>query len=450
MRVLAMKKTIDFTQGPITVPVLRFAIPLLLGNLLQQVYSIADTVIVGHLLGSDALAAIGAASPVVRLSIALAIGFTLGVSVVVAQYFGSHQKEMVKRAISTAYLFFVALSILIMVLGVILTPFVLRRMATPDNAFKGALDYLQISFLGTVFMLGYNVSSAVYRGVGNSSLPLYMLLLSTILNVVLDLIFVVVFKMGVGGTAFATVLSQAIAFLFSAIYFEIAYKEYAIFQNRNFCFDKKYLRQIMKIGVPSGLKGAMYWLGYVLIVSLVNSYGVSAIAAFSTASKIDSFIQTPMIALSSSLSTYVGQNVGAKKAERIRQGVLCAIGLGVVFGVIMTVIVLLFAADLMKVFTSDKGVIEMGTAYLRIVASVYLIYILEEIPQGVAIGAGDTLWLLLSTICAMWAVRLPLVYFLSAKFGLVGIWYGMPSGWFVALLFCGGYYFSGFWKKKFK
>lgn len=441
------RKTIDFTEGPIGKPLLMFALPLLAGNLLQQTYSIADSVIVGRFLGNNALAAIGASSPVTRLSIAFMIGFTLGVSVVVSQHFGSHDEEGVRRTIFTSYAFFLLVSFAISIIGFILSPTILRIMDTPESALEDAISYLQLSFIGTLFMVGYNVSSSIFRGIGNSRIPLFMLLLSTIINVFLDVIFVVVLGMGVAGTAWATIISQAVSFLFSFIYFIIKYPEYVLWKKQH-SLDLHLLKKILCIGVPSGLKGSMYWLGYVLITSLVNSYGTSTIAAFSIASKIDSFVQTPMTALSSSLATYVGQNVGARKADRITSGVKVGIGIAISFAIIMSTSVFILADRLMSMFTIDQEVVKIGVRYLRIVSALYIIYVLEEVPQGVAIGCGDTLWLLLSTICAMWCVRLPLSYMLSSMIGIDGIWISMPSGWFVALIFCGGYFLSGYWKRK--
>lgn len=447
MRSLNSKRTVDFTKGPITKPLLLFALPMLFGNILQQMYSITDSIIVGRFLGDVALAAIGASSPVVRLSISMIIGFTLGVSVVISHYFGAHDDEGVRKAVATCCTFFFYCSIAISIIGYIATPYILKSMATPPDAMEDAIRYLRVSFIGSLLMIGYNVVNSVFRGLGNSKLPLYMLLLSTLLNVVLDVFFVFALRLGVAGSAWATVISQGIAFMLSFAYFQRMYKEYA-FSFRSTHFYRGDLFRILKIGVPSGVKGSMYWLGFVLITGVVNSYGAFAIAAFSTASKIDSFVQTPMIALSSSLSTYVAQNVGAKQECRIKKGVRVSILLSLLFAFVMTVSVFFFAEKLMHLFTENESVIELGSQYLKIVSVLYIIYVLQEVPQGVAIGCGDTLWLMLSTICAMWVVRLPLCLILSNAIGLKGVWLSMPSGWFVALLFCGGYYISGYWKKR--
>ena len=232
----------------------------------------------------------------------------------------------------------------------------------------------------------------------------------------------------------------------------ILFKNYSQYLSRDSIkvFEANSLKKFLKIGVPSGLKGSMYWLGFVLITSIINSFGTETMAAFSIASKIDSFVQTPMISLSNALSTYVGQNVGAKKPQRIKQGVRVSVLIGILFSFIMTLCVFVFAKNLMGIFTDNVEVIEIGAKYLKIVSALYLVYALQEVPQGVAVGCGDTLWLLLSTICAMWVVRLPLAYTLSDKFGLTGLWFSIPSGWFVALLFANSYVLSGYWKKRIK
>ena len=449
MNTIEKRKTFDFTQGNIALPLIAFAFPMLLGNILQQTYSIFDSIVVGRFIGKEALASIGASNPITRLSIALVIGITLGVSVAVSQAIGSHKQDDVKKAISTAYIFFTEFSLVITILGFVLTPYILKAIGTPNEVLQLAITYLRITFIGTIPMVGYNVSASVFRGLGNSRVPLIMLAISTALNIILDLIFVLAFNLGVAGTAWATILSQTISFILSLI---ILFKNYSQYLSRDSIkvFEASSLKKILKIGVPSGLKGSMYWLGFVLITSIINSFGTETMAAFSIASKIDSFVQTPMISLSNALSTYVGQNVGAKKPQRIKQGVRVSVLIGILFSFIITLCVFVFAKNLMGIFTDNVEIIEIGAKYLKIVSALYLVYALQEVPQGVAVGCGDTLWLLLSTICAMWVVRLPLAYTLSDKFGLTGLWFSIPSGWFVALLFANSYVLSGYWKKRIK
>ena len=442
-----MRNSIDFTNGPIIRPLLGFTLPLFLGNILQQMYAVTDSIIVGRLLGPQLLAAIGASSPIIHLCLSVMIGFSLGVNIRVAQLFGTHEQNKMHICIVSSYIFFLSLAIVVTVFGIIFAPLILKTIETPSDVLHDAVLYLRISFAGTILMVGYNTTSAIYRGIGNSATPLFMLILSTVLNIALDFLFVIGFGWGIGGTAIATIISQGIAFTLAFLSLTRIYGHSILGKNK-FHYDRTEVRQCMRIGIPSGLKSGTYWFGFVILTGLVNSYGVNAIAAFSTASKIDSFVMTPMASLSSSLSSFVGQNVGAKKPERIRKSVRASLLIGIFFATTVGVWLFFGAESAMRFFTNDSGVIAIGSRYLRIVSSLYIVYVLEEVPQGVAIGCGDTLWLLLSTVCAMWAARIPLSFYLSTHIGLDGIWYSMPSGWFVALLFCGGYYVSGFWKKR--
>lgn len=436
-----------FTEGGIGPSLIRFAIPLFWGSILQQFYNIADSIIVGNILGPEALAAIGASTPINRLFIAVAIGITLGVAVLVSQNLGADDKEAVRQTISTSYIFFALLSVCLLVPGLAFARQLLQTFQTPAEILDDATAFLQVTFVGVIPMIGYNVSSAIYRGFGNSRVPLLMLLISTLLNVVLDLLALLVLRTGVAGVAWATVFSQFVAFVFALVFFRRSYGAYDI-SLRQRLFNGTLLRQCLKIGIPSGIKGSAYWGGVALLTSVVNTYGTTAVAAFSIVSRIDSFIQTPLISLQNSLAAFVGQNVGARKRERIQEGVKISLRIGLAFSLFLSVLVYIFAPSGLLLFTQDMQVVEIGVQYLRIVCIFYAVYAIEEVIQGLAVGFGDTWILLLSTIVAMWAVRLPLTYFLSSRLGLDGVWWSMPSGWFIAMLFTCGYYFWGGWKKR--
>lgn len=443
----AKKQTMDFTKGPIVKPLLLFALPLLLGNILQQLYQITDSLIVGNILGKQALAAIGATAPITNLSIAVAIGTTLGVSVLVSQFFGAHDTENVKKTIVTTYWFFIPYAIVISIIGTIFAKQFLLITNTPLEILDNATKYLRITFLGSSCMIGYNVANAVFRGIGNAKKPLLLLVLSIILNVILDLVFLLVFKTEVWGTALATIISQGVAFACSLYFFKKEHKEFHS-KIRKSMFSPHLLKRCLSIGIPSGLKGSLYWAGFVFITAIINSYGTATIAAYSIAARIDAFIQLPLLSLSHSLSTYVGQNVGAGDASRIKAGVRVSTTIGIVFSLLMTAFVFLGAEAGLRLFTNDDEVIRIGIQYLHYVSLFYLIYSLQEVVQGVAVGCGDTIILLISTLVAMWVIRVPLAFFLSARMGALGIWLSIPSGWIVAMLFSNGYYLSGWWKKR--
>lgn len=440
------RKVIDFTKGPIAPSLLSFAIPLFFTNILQQAYSITDSIIVGQLLGPMAIAAIGATQTFTNLSISFAIGITLGLSVTLSQFFGAHDEESMRKTVSTGYIFFSIIAIIISILGIIFTPAVLRATGCPDEIKGDSTAYLRIIFLGTFFQILYNTTSSMFRGVGNSRMPLYFLAISSVINIFLDIFFIRI-GLGVAGTALATILSQVISSIVAFAVFQNLYPE-ASLRIREAVFDLKIVKKFLAIGVPSGFKGTAYWLGFVFITAVVNGFGPITIAAFSVAGKIDAFIQTPMISLQNGLSSFVGQNAGARKPERIKQGVHISMGFGILFSLIMTGIVWIFSPFIMHMFTPDEAVIAIGVQYLRITSIFYIIYALQEVVQGVAVGTGNTLILLLSTLVAMWVCRVPLVYHAAAAYGLEGIWWSLPSGWFIAAIFANGYYLSGKWKKR--
>jgi putative MATE family efflux protein len=435
----------NFTEGNITKKIVTFSVPLFLGSLLQQAYSISDSIIVGNLVGPSALAAIGATMPVMQVSIALVLGITVGVAVVVAQSFGACDTTSVRQTILTSYTFFMAFSIMLTVVGVIFSRYFLILIKVPREILDDATQYLQITFLGTIPKVGYDVSNSIYRGIGDSSIPLTILVLSILLNIALDFLLILVFDLGIKGTAWATVIAQGISFIASFIIFQVKYPQLKL---RVTLQELKYtlLRKVMKIGLPSGLKATLYWGGYTFITSTVNKFGANAIAAFGIASRIDLFVQTPQGSLSNGLASFVGQNIGAQKTDRIKQAIRISELIGITIALVSTIGVHVMAEKIINLFTSDVEIIDIGVQYLQIVSLFYVIYSLQEVIQGVAIGSGHTLILMISTIVAMWIVRIPIAFFLSEHIGITGIWLSIPSGWFVAMIFTNAFYLSGRWK----
>jgi len=438
------KNETNFTTGKIISPLIMFSFPLFLGNILQQLYSIADSIIVGQILGSQALASIGVTSPVTHLVNSLMMGLSMGVSVSISQFAGAKETGKLKTVIHTSILFFFLLSLALTIIGIFTSHSILGICKAPANIEPMACIYLQITFLGTIMSVGYQVVNAIFRGLGNSLYPLLFLIISSLANIILDLVFVLCLHLGVPGTAWATIIAQGISFLWALLSLRRSYPQYTSSHE----FSGTLLKRCLSIGIPSSLKGSAYWLGNILLMSLISSYGPIPIAGYSIASKIDAFIQTPMASLSQALSSFVGQNIGGRKPERIKKGVITSQSFGVAFSIFMTILVHHYGNNLLGLFAKDADVIAIGLRYLKIVSTFYVIYALQEVIQGVAIGAGDTIVLFCSTILAMWALRIPLAYHLSAKYGTDGIWYSMASGWFVAMIICNGYYLSGRWKRK--
>lgn len=436
----------DFTNGSITQKIVKFSVPLLIGNILQQIYSISDSIIVGNLLGSDPLAAIGATMPIIQVSIALVIGITSGASVVISQLYGANRINEIKKAVTTSFAFFMVLSLLLSVIGYIITDQLLLWMNVPEEVLPMAAAYLKVIFVGTVFKVGYNLMNSLFRGIGNSQIPLLVLVISTILNVVLDFVFIQFFHLGVEGTAWATIISQLVSFAISFILFQknnISFKISLKKEN----YDKALLHSILTIGLPTGLKATLYWGGYAIITSTVNSFGAATVAAFGIASRIDCFVQTPQGSLNSGLASFTGQNIGAGKLDRIRSALKASNFIGISLALATTAAIYLFSSQILSLFTDDEEIIAIGAEYLKTVSLFYVVYSLQEVVQGVAVGSGHTLILMISTIVAMWLVRIPIATILSRHIGAKGVWISIPSGWFVAMLFTNGFYLSGKWKK---
>ncbi|MFA6922720.1 MAG: MATE family efflux transporter, partial [Bacteroidales bacterium] len=380
----------DLTTGSEKKLILFFAIPMLLGNVFQQSYNIIDRIIVGHYIGKQALAAVGAAFPIIFLLISLIIGIASGITVIISQYFGAKDYKNVKRAIDTMYLFIFISSLIITGIGLYLNTFIFEFIKLPKDIIPDAKIYLSIYFIGMIFMFGFQGVCAVLRGLGDSKTPLYFLVVATILNIALDFLFIVVLKFNISGVAIATVISQFTAFIAVAIYLNKKEK-YAKISFKNIEFDKNIFRQSIRIGLPSGAQQAFVALGMIALYRIVNDYGTNAVAAYSVATGIDSFATLPAMNFSMALSAFVGQNIGANKVERVYSGYKATLLMNTVITVILSLLIIFFGKNLMHLFTDDKEVIDIGTKYLVIVSAFYMIFTIMFITNGLIRGAGDTL-----------------------------------------------------------
>nr|NQU91449.1 MATE family efflux transporter [Bacteroidota bacterium] len=310
-----------------------------------------------------------------------------------------------------------------------------------------AKEYLSIYFTGTIFFFGFNGTAAILRGMGDSKTPLYFLIISTVTNIVFDLLFVVVFKWGIAGAAYATVLSQGGAFFTAVIYLN---KKHPIvnISIRKYIFDKAILRKSIRIGLPSGLQQTFVAAGMLALYGIVNKFGTSTIAAFSVASRIDSFASLMAMNFAAALTAFVGQNLGADKPERVKAGFVSTWVMTSVISVFFSIIVILFGKHLMALFTPDQAVIDLGNEYLVIVSSFYVVFSTMFVVNAVMRGAGDTLIPMFITLFALWVIRIPTSYFLAHRVGVTGIWWAIPLGWGVGMIFSYIYYKTGKWKSK--
>ena len=439
----------DLTSGNETVLIIRFTIPMLLGYLFQQFYNIVDSMIVGKFIGTDALAAVGSSFPIVFSLISLIIGVTSGGTIIVAQYFGARNFERVKATIGTLYIFLFWASISVTVIGIIFSGTLFRLIQLPADIIPQAKTYLNIYFLGMIGFFGFNATSAILRGLGDSKTPLYFLILSTLFNIAFDLLFVVVFKWGVAGAAIATVISQGGAFIMAAVYLNRTHEIIQI-SWREFKFNNDIFRKILRIGLPTGLQHTFVSLGMTVVQVIVNRFGTNVIAAYVAATRLDSLATLPAMNFGMALSTFVGQNVGAGKTERIKSGLKSTLIMSSVFSLAATFVMVFFGGHLMQLFvrSSESEVIRVGSEYLVIVGSFYIVFSAMFSINGVMRGAGDTIVPMFITFFSLWMVRIPVAYFLSLRIGESGIWWAIPIAWIIGTVFAFLYYRTGRWKAK--
>jgi putative MATE family efflux protein len=437
----------DLTIGKEGKLIFQFAAPMLLGNVFQQLFSVVDSIVVGNFVGKEALAAVGASFPVIFIMVSMIIGLVMGTTVVISQYFGAKNLAKVKRAIDTMYIYSAVFGIITTIVGIIIAEPLLRLLGLPEEIMPQAVQYLQIYLSGMVIFFGYNGTSAVLRGLGDSKTPLYFLVVATIANIILDLLFVAVFKWGVAGAAYATLISNGLAFGLAIYWLNKTHKIIRI-AIRGLHFDREVFQHSIRIGLPTGIQQTLVAIGALALMGIVNKFGTNVIAGFSVASRLDSLALIPAMSFSQALTTFVGQNIGANKPERIRAGLIATLKMSGIVTIITSVFIIFSGHFLMSLFTKDTDVIRIGDQYLTIVSAFYLLFTLMFIYSGVMRGAGDTLFPMFFSLLSLWIIRIPMAWFLSLEIGEVGIWWAIPAGWFIGLGLSYFYYKSGRWKKK--
>ena len=439
------KQLRNMTEGSPAGHIFYFALPLLAGSFLQQFYNMADSWVVGNFVGDGALAAVGVGAPVIFLFSSLFMGVSNGGTVVIAQFFGAGKPERVRDAIDTVYTAFVCGAVPLSVIAVLLVRPLLFALRVEDAAYAEAYTYLLVVCAGLVGTIGYNLNSGILRGLGNSRTTLLFLAVSTVLNIALDLLFVLVFRWGVFGAALATIIAQASSWLFGLVYINRAYPDYAI---RPFCFrfDRELFREIMRIGLPSGLHMSLVALGSMVVMSKINSYGHDFTAAYNVGSKLDSMAFLPIQSLASAVVAYVGQNMGAKQMDRVRKGVRITVFSSLAWAAVMLVLIPL-GPTLIGFFSDTPAVIEAGARYLECIMPFYLLFSVMFCLNNAMQGAGDSMFSMINAILSLILVRVPMVYYLANRFGPDYMYYGIGIGWVVGCTLSIVYYFSGRWKR---
>ncbi|MDD2806401.1 MAG: MATE family efflux transporter [Elusimicrobiales bacterium] len=436
----------DLTTGSEGRLIWNFTLPMLAGNVLQQSYNVVDSIIVGRAVGKSALAAVGASFPIIFLLISLIIGGTMGFSILVSQFFGAKDLVRVRRTIDTAYLFLFFASLLMTAAGLLFSESILRLLDTPAEILPQALTFLRITFGGLIFLFGYGSVSAILRGLGDSKTPLYVLVFSTVLNAGLAALFVIGLGWGIAGSAWATLLAQGVSFIGAAVYLNRTHPVLK-FRLRGLEFDRAIFKKALAIGLPSGVQQMLAAGGMMVLTRLVNGFGADAMAGYTAAGRVDTFAVMPAMSLSAAISTFVGQNIGAGRLERVRNGLRAALLISGATSLLTTLAVVVFGWHLIALFTTDPAVIAVGARYLVIAGGFYIVFSSMFVVNGALRGAGDTFVPMLVTVLALWIIRVPVSTFLAGRIGLDGIWWGAPVAWCAGLAFSAGYFATGRWKR---
>ena len=410
---MSMFRTVDMREGDPVSQIVRFAIPMLLGNVAQQLYNTVDSIIVGRFVGDNALAAVGSAGPILNLMIVLFIGISVGASIMVSQYYGAQKKDDLAKAVGACITVTGAASVLIMIVGPLIAGPLLRLLNTPESIIGWCEEYLTIIFLGVLGGGYYNILSGVMRGLGDSASALRFLLVSTVVNTVLDYVFVAKFGMGVPGVAWATVIAQLVSAIL-ALYKVMRLKDVFELKLHHLLPGRRYFGTLIRLGLPSGVTQAIFSMSMIVVQSLTNSFGEMFIAANVIVMRIDGFVMMPAFSLGTAMTTFAGQNIGAGLMDRVvkgaRNGTLAAMGISAV----ITALILLFGRGLMGVFTTTQELIDLSFRMMKILAPGYIAMEVTQCLSGIMRGAGDTVTPMWISIFNTILVRVPLAYGLVA------------------------------------
>lgn len=439
--------TSDLTHGPVWKVIVRFALPLLIGNLLQQLYNITDSIIVGQFLGKEALAAVSASFFIYYFIISLVIGVGSGTSVVVSQFFGAKQYDKVQRAFSSFFIFMLVAGIALSIAGIIFAEPIFRLTNTPEEVIPDAVAYFRIYIGGTFLFVTFNSIISILRGVGESIRPMIFIFITTVLNIVLDLLFIVGFGWGIEGAARATVIAQGIGMCVALGYVNNTHPLLSI-KKQDLLFDMKLFKEGLKIGLPTSVQQCAIALGLIALLGIVNGFGTDTLTAYGAAGKIDTIITQAVLTLSGALAAFCGQNIGAGRFDRVRKGLRFTMLVNVIFSVVTFTAIYFFGEEMMLAFTNDQAVIAIGKEYLLIIGGFFIVHGALNIYNGALRGAGDTIFTMVTSLLCLWLIRIPLAYQLSAWYGRQGIWWAIGISIGIGLVITYIYYKTDIWKKR--
>ena len=423
---------VDMTQGSITKHLINFSLPLLLGNLFQQLYNMVDTWVVGNYVSNEAFSAVGTVGPVINMLIGFFLGLSSGAGVVISQYYGAGREEKVRQAVHTALMLTLVLGVVFTAAGIAMTPLMLQLMKTPAEVAPEQAAYLRIYFAGVMGLLLYNMGSGILRAVGDSKRPFYFLVVSAVLNTVLDLLFVIKFHMGVEGVAYATIIAQAVSALLTL--WVLMRAEGGIrLELRALRFTWSVLRQIVAVGIPAALQMAITAFSNVFVQSYINYFGPDCMSGWTAYTKVDQLVILPVQSISMANTTFVGQNLGVGDTPRAKKGVRISLWLSVAVTAVLLIPVLLFAPDLTAFFNSKAEVVTYGALLLRLLSPFYFFFCINQIYAGALRGAGNSqmpMWIMLGSFVVFRQIYL---YIMSNYISneIIPIALSYPAGWFV-------------------
>lgn len=424
------KKDVDMTQGGIAQHLFSFALPLLLGNIFQQLYNTVDTWVIGNFASNEAFSAVGSVGPIINVLIGLFMGLSSGAGAVISQFYGARQQAKVQEAVHTSVLMTLLLGVVFTAVGILFTPWMLQMMKMPANVMPEATVYLRIYFAGILGLLLYNIGSAILRAVGDSKRPFYFLVASALINTVLDLVFVLYLRMGVAGVALATIIAQGISAVLVVITL-MRSREWIHLSFRALRLHWDVLMRIFRVGIPAAMQMAITSFSNVFVQSYINHFGDNFMSGWTAYAKIDQLILLPMQSLALAATTFVGQNLGANQPERARKSVSVAMGMAMGATVVLMIPVLIFAPGLVTFFNSKPEVVEFGTLLLRWLSPFYVLCCINQVLGGALRGAGNSKIPMMITLGSFVVFR-QLYLFIMANFicnEVLPIALSYPAGW---------------------
>lgn len=440
-----MKKSTVMTEGSIWKKILYFSIPLILGNLFQQLYNTVDSIIVGNYIGSEALAAVGSSGSIINLLIGFCIGASAGAGVIIAQFYGAQDAEGVRKAVHTTIAVAIGAGAILTVMGVLTTPLILRAMGTPREVFQQASVYLQVYFGGIFFSVIYNMSAGILNAVGNSRRSLVYLLIAAGSNIFLDLLFVVVLKMGIIGAALATDISQLLSCIFILAFLTRSQEVYKV-RIQDIRFYDHLFAKIVRIGLPTGIQNIVISLSNVIVQSSVNSFGAVAMAGFAAYIKVDGFNILPVLSISMAATTFTGQNIGAGRLDRVKRGMYVSLAMGVGYTIVTGSLLLLFAPQVISVFTQEQAVVEFGSSIMWFFCPFYWMIGILQVLAGTVRGAGKTMQVMLVFLFSMCIFRVCWIWAaLRVAHNITGLMLAYPTSWLAGVVLILLYVWKGNW-----